>query len=274
MDINKLNNAFKGKYELYDINHKRLLPKEIVAFRKQSSLDIGVVITVNPKTTTVISLKDKNKTFAIYPNEQVIITSMMDNKQTYFNLFDQIIEKRKQKTFLRYICGLLVDKTKEQTDIEKYHLIIFKYLLNVGNNSAKSWNNYIENIKQNKLLDLTNKDLYIFCNDDMFYEIDQIKYKDINYISNDNKGYLLSEQYGIDRDLNDNNFVMFPIDKDCVLYFKPFYINSFATNIKSTIDNKYKIPQQPSYLYNVYVKCHNFDKFYKGLTVIRNKYEH
>lgn len=276
MNINKIDQAFKSKYELYDVNHKRLIPKEIVAFRRQSCLSIGIIITVNPKTTTIVTFNDQSRYFNAKPNEQVIITSLMENKEQWFNLYDNIVNKRKQKTFLRYVPCLLVDPNK--TDIERYQILVFKYQLNVGNNSKKSWMEFLNSIKTSykfEELNLKDKELYIFGNDQHFYDIDQLTYKDINYISNNNGGLLLYQHNKIKDILNEQEYIKFPIDKDCTLYFNNSQLDSWCmNNVNYTENKKYFTPSNYLYYFNFYVKTHNKDIFNIGLNEIIKKYEH
>lgn len=279
MNINKLDNAFTCKYELYDINHKRLLPKEIVAFRQQSTLGKGIIISVNPKTTSIITLSDNKRTYNAHPNEQIIITDLIEDKEQYYQLFEQVFNKRKQKTFVRCVPCLMVDTTKSNTDLEKYKLLILYYKLNVGNNSTKNWNEFLNAIKSNKLFDVTNYDLYVFCNDNYFYDLFITKYKDINYISNNNCGRLLYEGNYYNNDnitntLHEYGYITFLIDKECNLWFNPTQIVCLSNNLIPSTDKKYFTLDKRLYYYSqIYIKYPN-TIFEKSLNEIIKKYEH
>jgi len=282
MNTNKLDKAFSSKYELYDINHKRLLPKEIVAFRKQSTLGKGIIISVNPKTTSIITLSDNKRTYNAHPNEQIIITDLIEDKEQYYQLFEQVSNTRKQKTFVRCVPCLMVDTTKSNTDLEKYKLLILYYKLNVGNNSTKNWNVFLNNIKSNKLFDTTNYDLYVFCNDNYFYDLYTTKYKDINYVSNNNSGRLLydnTEYYGyccnnVINILHKAGYITFPIDKECNLWFNPIQLTNMPINTIFSSDRRYiTFDKKLYYISQIYIKYPN-TIFEKSLNEIMKKYEH
>lgn len=275
MNINKLDKAFTCKYELYDINHKRLLPKEIVAFRQQSTLGKGIIISVNPKTTTIVSLNNKDKTYTIPPNEQIIISNLIENKEGYYHLYEEIVNKRKQRFFIRYAPCLIVNKTK--TDLEKYKILILKYKINASNNSNKAWTNFLNIVKTNQIYNLKNYDIYVFCNDNYFYDLYTTKYQDINYIGNNNGGQLLYNHYEITNVLDLVNYVEFPIDKNGNLYFMNNQVHtSWNTPVKYVTINSKKyffIDKNVSYFYNLYVRKNNCETFSIGISEIRKKYE-
>ena len=59
MNLDKLEEHIKVKYELTDINGIRIIPTDIVAFTYGSILLRGIVQTINRTTVSVFTLENK-----------------------------------------------------------------------------------------------------------------------------------------------------------------------------------------------------------------------
>lgn len=220
-NLDKIYDAINLKYELYDINHARLVPKEIVCCRHLTKLDIGIIIKINPKSTTIYTLEEEQ--INSRPNEQMIITSLIDNKEQYYQLYDKITKKRKQKSFLRYFVCLVYDKSKINQIGEFGYLIVKYYLYDKGTNSTSSWNNFLENFKFHYEDKFKNCELLAFGTDDLFHPLYETNYKDINYISNTTKGYIF-QLYYTDNELFKNEYIYFPMNKELSILYKNYQL--------------------------------------------------
>jgi hypothetical protein len=134
--LTDLENAITIKHKLLDINNQLLLPKQFVAFRYGSSLYKGIILSINQKTTTVLTNEiDSRLKYIVYPKEQIIINNTLTDeiiKQNLLTLYDNEVNKPIKRDFIRYIiCAFINTKTRIPG------IIIFEYKLNKLNRHNK-----------------------------------------------------------------------------------------------------------------------------------------
>jgi hypothetical protein len=175
--LNDLSNAMTCKYELYDLNHTRLLPGKIVAFINNNELYHGVIVKVNPKSASIKALDKRSTSLYIKePRKCIVINDLIateTEKQQFQDIYDEYFETKKKnaKNKLYYVAFAYNAK-----HIDEMGIALFKYQLVDQYHSKSTFNKFL---MQNVYQYLENYDLYLLNKHRKFVDINNFSFNDI-----------------------------------------------------------------------------------------------
>ena len=172
MNLDKVSTALASKYELFDVNGLRLLPKEIIAaYLSDKKLHRGIILNVYEKHTKV--LDETGRSHLVAPEKQIIITKQVENEEIanfLLQKYEQNLKEAKDKIYTKYICAAYKNLVNNQFGLALLPVQFY----NRHKFSTESWKEFVE-----KYTNLKDRVYYPEIYTGEFREFDKISFPDI-----------------------------------------------------------------------------------------------